>query len=44
MLPLQIIPHLNNLEHPTAIKLDLGTENGMLEINVRASIAGYLLQ
>jgi hypothetical protein len=44
MVPLQIIPHPKNVEHPTAIKLDFGMENGVLEINVRAAMAGYLLR
>jgi len=44
MVPLQIIPHPNNVEHPTAIKLDFGMDNGILEVNVRAAMAGYLLR
>jgi hypothetical protein len=44
MVPLQIIPHPNNVEHPTAIKLDFGMTNGILEVNVRAAMAGYLLR
>lgn len=44
MVPLQIIPHPNNVKHPTAIKLDFGMEKGMLKVNVRAAMAGYLLR
>lgn len=44
MVPLQIIPHPKNVKHPTAIKLDFGMEKGMLEVNVRAAMAGYLLR
>lgn len=44
IVPLQIIPHPNNVKHPTAIKLDFGMEKGMLEVNVRAAMAGYLLR
>jgi hypothetical protein len=44
MVPLQIIPHPNNVKYPTAIKLDFGMEKGMLEVNVRAAMAGYLLR
>lgn len=44
MVPLQIIPHPKNIEHPTAIKLDFGMEDGVLEVNVRAAMAGYLLR
>lgn len=44
MVPLQIISHPNNVKHPTAIKLDFGMDKGMLEVNVRAAMAGYLLR
>ena len=44
MVPLQIIPHPNNVEHPTAIELDFGMTNSVLKINVRAAMAGYLLR
>lgn len=44
VVPLQIVPHPNNVEHPTAIKLDFGMKKGMLEVNVRAAMAGYLLR
>lgn len=44
MVPLQIIPHPKNIKHPTAIKLDFGMEKGMLEVKVRAAMAGYLLR
>ena len=41
MVPLQIIPHPKNVKYPTAIKLDFGMDKGMLEVNVRAAMAGY---
>ncbi len=44
IVPLHIVPHPKNVEHPTAIKLDFGMENGVLEVNVRAAMAGYLLR
>jgi hypothetical protein len=44
MVPLQIIPHPKNVKYPTAIKLDFGMDKGMLEVNVRAAMAGYLLR
>jgi hypothetical protein len=44
MVPLQIMPHPNNVKHPKAIELDFGMEKGMMEINVRAAMAGYLLR
>ena len=44
MMPLQLIPHPNNVKYPTAIELDYGMENKVLELNVRAALAGYLLR
>jgi len=44
MMPLQIVPHPHNVNFPTAIELDFGMENGVLEVNVRAAMAGYLLR
>lgn len=44
MMPLQLVPHPKNVQHPTAIELDYGMDKGMLEINIRAAIAGYLLR
>jgi len=44
LIPLYIIPHPNNVKFPTAIELDFGMENGVLEVNVRAAMAGYLLR
>ena len=44
MMPLQLIPHPENVKHPTAIELDYGMEKGVLNLNVRAALAGYLLR
>lgn len=44
VMPLQLVPHPNNVEFPTAISLDYGMENNVLELNVRAAMAGYLLR
>ena len=44
ILPLQLVPHPNNVEFPTAIKMDYGMQNGVLELNIRAAMAGYLLR
>ncbi len=44
IMPLQIVPHPKNVKHPTAIELDFGMDGGMLELNVRAAMAGYLLR
>lgn len=44
MMPLQLVPHPNNIEHATAIQMDYGMDKGVLELNVRAALAGYLLR
>lgn len=44
VLPLQIVPHPKNVKHPNAIELDFEMQNGLLEVNVRAAMAGYLLR
>lgn len=44
IMPLTIVPHPTNVEHPTAIELDYSMKDGMLETNIRAAMAGYLLR
>ena len=44
IIPLQLVPHPKNIEHPTAIEMDYGMENEQLFIKVRAAMAGYLLR
>mgnify|MGYP006405238769 CR=1 FL=1 len=44
LIPLQLVPHPKNIEHPTAIEMDYGMESGQLLLNVRAAMAGYLLR
>ncbi len=44
MMPLQIVPHPNNVKHPTAIALDYGMDGGVLNLNIRAALVGYLLR
>lgn len=44
IMPLEIVPHPKNVEYPTAIKMDYGMENGVLKLEVRAAMAGYLLR
>lgn len=43
-LPLELVPHPKNIEFPTAIQLDYNMEGGVLALNVRAAMAGYLLR
>ena len=40
---LEIVPH-PSLKHPKTIETDYAMENGMLNINVRAAVAGYVLR
>ena len=44
LIPLQLVPHPMNVEHPTAIEMDYGMDNKQLLIEVRAAMAGYLLR
>lgn len=44
LVPLVLVPHPKNIEHPIAIEMDYGMENGELLLNVRAAMAGYLLR
>ena len=44
LIPLQLVPHPNNVEHPAAIEMDYGMENKQLLINVRSAMTGYLLR
>lgn len=44
IMPLQLVPHPKNIQFSTAIEMDFGMEDGVLELNVRAAMAGYLLR
>jgi len=44
MMPLQLVPHPKNVQHSTAIQMDYGMANGVLDLNVRAALVGYLLR
>ena len=44
LIPLQLVPHPKNVKHATAIEMDYGMENGVLKLDVRAAMAGYLLR
>jgi predicted DNA-binding transcriptional regulator YafY len=43
-IALEVVPHPKNINHPTAIELDYGMEEGVLQLEVRAAMAGYLLR
>lgn len=42
IVPLELVPH-PNLNHPETTVLDFGMKDGLLEVNVRAALAGYVL-
>lgn len=44
MVPIKLVPHPENIKHPKAIELDFSMINGVLELNIRAAVAGYLLR
>jgi len=44
MIPLQLVPHPHNIKHKNAIEADYGMQKGLLTIDVRAAMAGYLLR
>jgi len=43
-MDLHIVPHPVNVQYPQAIALDYGMDNGVLKLNVRAALVGYLLR
>ncbi|MPW36354.1 WYL domain-containing protein [Vibrio sp. B1Z05] len=43
-VPLELVPHPNNVNCPKAIELDYSMKNGSLSIEVRAALTGYLLR
>ena len=43
IVELEIVPH-PKLKHPKTIETDYAMENGVLKVNVRAAVAGYVLR
>ena len=43
IVELEIVPH-PSLKHPKTIETDYAMENGVLNINIRAAVAGYVLR
>ncbi len=43
IVEMEIVPH-PNLKHPETIELDYAMQDGMLKVNVRAAVAGYVLR
>ena len=44
LISLEIVPHPKNIKYSTAIELDYAMEGGVLKLEVRAAMAGYLLR
>ncbi|WP_341501928.1 WYL domain-containing protein [Gallaecimonas sp. GXIMD4217] len=46
IVEMEIVPHPNekNVEHPNAVELDYGMKDGVLKVNIRAAVAGYVLR
>ncbi|MBF2761589.1 MAG: WYL domain-containing protein [Ectothiorhodospiraceae bacterium AqS1] len=43
IVEMKIVPH-PSLDHPKTIEIDYAMENGALQVNVRAAVAGYMLR
>lgn len=43
IVEMQMVPH-PNLKHPEAISLEYGMNDGLLSVEIRAAVAGYLLR
>lgn len=43
-VPLELVPHPNNIKYPEAIELDYGMKKGVLHLESRAALTGYLLR
>ncbi len=41
---LELIPHPNNITYPQAIELDYGMTDGVLRLETRAALTGYILR
>ncbi len=44
IVPLELVPHPKNIQHPKAIELDFDMQKGVLKLEVKAALAGYLLR
>lgn len=41
---LELVPHPANVRHPDSVEADFGMQNGVLVVQARAAMAGYLLR
>ena len=44
IVELELVPHPENIQHPGTIELDYGMSRGVLRMQVRAALVGYLLR
>lgn len=44
IVELELVPHPENIQHPGTIELDYGMSQGVLRMQVRAALVGYLLR
>jgi predicted DNA-binding transcriptional regulator YafY len=44
IVELELVPHPENIKHPDTIELDYGMSHGVLRMQVRAALVGYLLR
>jgi len=44
IVPLELVPHPINIKYPQAIELDYGMEQGVLKLETRAALTGYILR
>lgn len=44
IVPLELVPHPSNIEYPEAIELDYSMKQGVLKLETRAALAGYILR
>ncbi len=44
IVELELVPHPANIQHPDTIEVDFGMTDGVLKLDVRAALVGYLLR
>lgn len=44
IVEMELVPHPANVQHPDTVEAEYGMENGRLQIQVRAAMAGYMLR
>lgn len=44
IVPLELVPHPTNIKYPQAIELDYGMDKGVLILESRAALIGYILR